>query len=126
MKKEIVALSLLLIILAGNVWNQRRLNGLTAELNALVEEAYASFHAGDRLSAEENGKEAERLWLSADRYTHIFIRHTDIDALTSAFCDYRAAIASGEGSDVFAAYLRLRTGLRSLREMEKLSAGSVF
>ena len=26
----------------------------------------------------------------------------------------------------FAAYLRLRTGLRSLREMEKLSAGSIF
>ena len=126
MKKEIVALVLLLFILAGNIWNQRRLDSLTAELHDLVEEAYASAQAGDRLRAEERAAEAQRQWLRAGRYTHIFIRHTDIDALTAGFCDYLAALAAGDEAEAFSAYLRLRTGLQSLREMEKLSVGSVF
>ena len=126
MKKEIVALALLLLILAGNVWNQRRLDSLTAELNDLVEEAYASAQEGDRSRAEASAAEAERQWLQADRYTHIFIRHTDIDALAADFCDYLAALTAGDEAEAFSAYLRLRTGLHSLRDMEKLSVGSIF
>ena len=62
----------------------------------------------------------------AGNYTHIFIRHTDIDALTAAFCDYRGAIAGRETGEIYAVYLRLSTGIRSLQSMEKLSAGSIF
>ena len=42
MKKELVALLLLLLILAGNIWNQRRLDRLTAGLDRLTEKAFAS------------------------------------------------------------------------------------
>ena len=51
MKKELVALLLLLLILAGNIWNQRRLDRLTAGLDRLTEEAFAS--ARDGRGAEE-------------------------------------------------------------------------
>ena len=37
MKKELVALLLLLLILAGNLWNQRQLRSLTDGLQTLVE-----------------------------------------------------------------------------------------
>ena len=126
MKKELVALSLLLLILAGNLWNQRTLDRLTSALDSRVEAAYVSAQAGDRARAKEAAERAEKQWIDAGLYTQIFIRHTDIDALTAAFCDYRAALAAGDEADVLNAYLSLRTGLRSLREMEKLSFGSIF
>ena len=126
MKKELVALALLLLILAGNVWNQHRLETLTSGLETLTEEAYASARKGYWQQAAEAALEAEKRWTDASPYTHIFIRHTDIDALTAAFCDYRGALAGQEEGDILAAYLRLTAGLRRLLAMEKLSAGSVF
>lgn len=126
MKKELVALALLLLILAGNVWNQRRLETLTSGLETLAEEAYASARKGHWQEAAEAVQEAEQRWTDADPYTHIFIRHTDIDALTAAFCDYRGALTGRDEGDILAAYLRLTAGLRSLLAMEKLSAGSIF
>ena len=53
MKKELVALALLLLILAGNVWNQRRLETLTSGLETLAEEAYASARKGHWQEAAE-------------------------------------------------------------------------
>ena len=126
MKKELVALLLLLLILAGNIWNQRRLDRLTAGLDCLTEEAFASARDGRWQEAEEAAGQAAQKWTEAGNYTHIFIRHTDIDALTAAFCDYRGAIAGRETGEIYAVYLRLNTGIRSLQSMEKLSAGSIF
>ncbi len=126
MKKELVALLLLLLILAGNIWNQRRLDRLTVGLDRLTEEAFASARDGRWQEAEEAAGQAAQIWTEAGNYTHIFIRHTDIDALTAAFCDYRGAIAGRENGEIYAVYLRLSTGIRSLQSMEKLSAGSIF
>ena len=42
MKKEIVAIVLLLLILAGNIWNRQRLDKLIDDLYVLTEEAYTS------------------------------------------------------------------------------------
>ena len=80
MKKELVALLLLLLILAGNIWNQRRLDRLTAGLDRLTEKAFASARDGRWQEAEEAAGQAAQEWTEAGNYTHIFIRHTDIDA----------------------------------------------
>ena len=126
MKKELVALVLLTLIALGNIWNQRRLDSLIADLSALTEEAYAASRAQDWPGAERSARNAEEPWSAENRYTHIFIRHTDIDTLTEAFCDYRGALAGGDRGDILACYLRLNAGLGSLRSMETLSAGSIF
>lgn len=126
MKKELVALLLLLIILSGNIWNQRKLDRLASGLDRLTEEAFASAREGRWQEAAKAAGQAAQEWADAGDYTHIFIRHTDIDALTAAFCDYRGAIAGRETGEIYAVYLRLSTGIRSLQSMEKLSAGSIF
>ena len=126
MKKEIVAFTLLLLILAGNIWNQHRLDELTAGLLSLTESAYTAALARDWTEASLAAEASEKRWLEADRYTHIFIRHTDIDALTEAFCDFRGAVAGQETGELLASYLRLKALLTSLRGMENLSIGSVF
>ena len=126
MRKEIVAFTLLILILAGNLWNQRRLDKLTAGLLSLTESAYSAAETRDWSEAARDAEAAEKRWLEEDRYTHIFIRHTDIDALTEAFCDFRGAVAGQESGELLASYLRLEALLTSLRGMEKLSIGSVF
>ncbi len=126
MKKEFVALALLLLIIIGNIWNQRRLNGLISDLDDLTEEAYAASQAQNWSEAEAAARSAENRWSAENRYTHVFIRHTDIDALTEAFCDYRGAIAGHDEGNILGSFLRLSAGLHSLLDMETLSAGSVF
>ncbi len=126
MKKELVALGLLLLILTGNLWNQRRLDALSAALTERVEAAYASSLSGSWTAAEEAAAQASEIWEQAGRYTHIFIRHTDVDALTAAFCDYRGAFAGRDRGDICASYLRLAAASKSLKNMERLSSGSIF
>lgn len=126
MKKELVALALLLLILLGNLWNQRRLEGLTAQLRSSVEDAYNAVEAQDWSKAAEDAQAAERDWLDAGAYTHIFIRHTDIDAVTAAFCGYRGAIAGQDKGNAFQAYLLLVALLDGLKGMERLSPGSIL
>ena len=126
MKKELVALALLLLILAGNLWNQRRLDDLSAALNEQVETAYAASCTGNWAAAEESAAQASEIWEQAGPYTHIFIRHTDVDALTAAFCDYRGAFAGRDSGEIFSSYLRLTAAITSLKNMERLSSGSIF
>jgi hypothetical protein len=126
LKKEIVALGLLILIVAGNIWNQHRLTGLAAELDSLVKESCANALDGRWTRAEEAAEKAEQRWREARRYTHIFIRHTDVDALTAAFCALRGAIAGQDEGELMSSCLLLQSGLRSLLDMEKLSAGSIF
>ncbi len=126
MKKELVALVLLLLILAGNLWNQRRLDALSYALNKQVETAYAASQSGNWTAAEDAAMQAAETWAQAGPYTHIFIRHTDIDALTAAFCDYRGAFAGRDSGEICACYLRLTAAIQSLQNMERLSSGSIF
>ena len=126
MKKEFVALALLIAILTGNLWNQRRLNSLINGLMSLAEDACSASQQQDWPAAANAAEEAEKLWLDSGRYTHIFLRHTDIDALTAALCDFRGAAIGQESGELFTSYLRLKALLVSLRGMEKLSFGSVF
>ena len=126
MKKEIVAVVLLLLILAGNIWNRQRLDKVIEELNSLTEEAYAFSKETDWTEAEDYARSAEEAWLSAHNYTHIFIRHSDVDTLTAALCDYHGAIVGRDDGDILASYLRLSASLHCLQYMETLSVGSIF
>ncbi len=126
MKKEAVALALLLLILAGNLWNQRRLDALTTGLLHLASDAYDAAQRQDWAGAARAAEEAEKRWLEAERYTHIFLRHTDVDALTEALCELRAGAAGQEKRGLLAPYLRFKALLTGLRDMEKLRFGSVF
>ncbi len=126
MKKEALALLLLGAIGILSVWNCRHLDRLMAPLLALTEEAYLEAQAGNNAEAADAARRAEEIWLNDGSYTHIFLRHPEVDGITDAFCSFRGAIAGGDPGEVFSAYLSLQTRLRGIREMEQLRLGSVF
>lgn len=125
MNRELAAGALLLLLMAGAWWNIRAVDRLTGELLAGLDASQAADEQGDHLAAQAALDKALNRWLEADSYTHIFIRHAEIDSTADAFYELQAQLLAGEG-DSSAAYDKLRYHLDSIQRMEHPSLGSIL
>ena len=125
MKRELAAGALLLLLMAGAWWNIRAVVTLTGDILAGLDISQAAEEQGDHLTAQAALAKALNRWLEADSYTHIFIRHAEIDSTADAFYELQAQLLAGEG-DSSAAYDKLRYHLDSIQRMEHPSLGSVL
>ena len=125
MKRELAAGTLLALLIAGAWWNIRAVDRLTGDILAGLDTAQAAEARGQPEEAREALDKALKRWLEADRYTHIFIRHAEIDSTADAFYELQSQLLSGEG-DSSAAYDKLRYHLESIRQMEHPSLGSIL
>ncbi|MDR0818996.1 MAG: DUF4363 family protein [Oscillospiraceae bacterium] len=114
MAKEIAAMVILAALIVGAFVNVRLANGLTSELTDAV----------NSVERDDDAERALEIWLNARGYTHTILRHTEIDAVTEDF--YALLYALRANGDVETAKQRLIWRLNSIREMEKLSVGTVF
>ena len=126
MKKEWIAFALLLFLFGGTLLNIRVCNSYMDELKSEVKQVYESAEKGDFESSKSQLDEAVRYWLSLDGYTHIFIRHTEIDATTEAFFGFMSDIQAGDADSAKGSYGLLTAQLDSLITMEMISLGSIF
>ncbi len=126
MKKEWFALLLLLGIILGSVLNLRFLRNFTQELGQEVAEAAEAGEQERWDAAEELAAVAMERWTEADKYTHVFIRHGEIDAVTDGFCSLLGAIRSQDHGSLYANQIALRSRLLGLYEMERLKPGSIL
>ena len=125
MKRELAAGTLLALLIAGAWWNIRAVDRLTGDILAGLDTAQTADARGQPEEAREALDKALKRWLEADRYTHNFIRHTEIDATADAFYELQSQLLSGEG-DSSAAYDKLRYHLENIRQMEHPSLGSIL
>ena len=125
MKRELAAGTLLALLIAGAWWNIRAVDRLTGDILAGLDTAQAAEARGQPEEAREALDKALKRWLEADRYTHIFIRHAEIDATADAFYELQSQLLSGEG-DSSAAYDKRRYHLESIRQMEHPGLGSIL
>ncbi len=125
MKKELFAAILLFALLAGGAFNTRFLDGFTGELSGELAVSEARCRAGDYDGALELADKAHEKWHSREAYTGIFIRHTEIDAVTYGFHELIGALET-EPESALAMYAALEGHVRSLYEMERVTAASVF
>ena len=125
MQRELAAGTPLVLLIAGAWWNIRAVDRLTGEIMAGLDTAQAAEARGQPEEAREALDKALKRWLEADRYTHIFIRHAEIDSTADAFYELQSQLLSGEG-DSSAAYDKLRYHLESIRQMEHPSMGSIL
>ena len=126
MKQEIAAIVILLLLLFGSLVNIRYLDGITEEMLSIADEAMDFARSGDLASAVEKAEAAANYWAGLDGYTHIFIRHTEIDATTDAFCELLGELYAGDVDEAQGAHLKLRERLLSMARMEHITFGSVF
>jgi hypothetical protein len=114
MRKEIIALALLLVMVGGAVWNVSYINNMSGELTFMLETA----DTYEQIEAVINK------WLEAEEYTQIALRHSEVDAITS---DLYTALEFLDNKEEFAAAKeRVIWRLEHIQEMEQVRWGTVF
>ena len=126
MKKEIFALSLLLLLFAASLFNIRAFDRLCLDIAGQVSASAEAMEKGETDAAREHLNNALSTWLDADSYTHIFIRHPEIDSTADAFYELRQELESENSESCRAAYDKLLYHLESIRTMEHLRFGSIM
>lgn len=126
MKKAVAALALLGLLSGISVWNIRTLDALTAEMEVHIERSRICRREGDLPGAERALSQALSLWYDAERYTHVFLRHPEVNDVTDAFFDVSAALSGEDTAAAESQYDRLEAHLDSIDAMEHVTWKSVF
>lgn len=126
MSRELLAFLLILLLIAGSWWNIAAVDSLSEDMLSALEESEQAADIGDRDKALDALDRALERWLRSDSYTHIFIRHSEIDSTADAFYELREVLLSGELEGSAAAYGKLRYHIISIQEMEHPRIGSIF
>lgn len=116
-------LAAMLIAAFVNIHCICRLTGEVADLSALAEEAAVR---EDWESAARYAKRAIDRWSEADSYTHIVLRHGEIDAVSDALYDLLAETYAESSGSAEAAAQRAAYHLNSISGMERIRFGSLF
>lgn len=126
MKKEIISALLLLLMFSGVLVNIRINERIVSSLINEVDMSYENLKNGNEVKAMQQLDTAIEHWLNLDGYTHIFIRHSEINSTTDAFYGFRSDVGSGDADAANGSYGLLKETLLSLMTMEQISLGSVF
>ncbi|HHU23269.1 MAG TPA: DUF4363 family protein [Clostridiales bacterium] len=126
MIKEVIAVVILLLLLAGSIVNVLYFEGLVNELLGHIDKAMEYAVKSEYESAVEELEYAIEKWSRGDRYTHIFIRHSEIGVVSEAFYDYLSDLCDENNKSAKGSYEKLRWSLTSILTMEHVTMGSVF
>ncbi|MDY3078777.1 MAG: DUF4363 family protein [Oscillospiraceae bacterium] len=126
MKKEIAAAIILIALFAGVMVNIKVSGNIILSLEDDVTAAYESARNGDFDRAKPQLDAAIEHWMSLDGYTHIFMRHSEINSTTEAYFQLKSDIYAEDIGAAEGSYSLLMADLDSLMTMEQISFGSIF
>lgn len=126
MKKEIIISSLLILMMVAAIINIHYINKLTDKVTHLIEESEKYMADGDWNSAENKAEEASRTWEGSDTYTHLVLRHPEIDAATESIYGYIAQVNAKEQGAAKGAAEAAIARMKSISSIEQIRFGSVF
>ena len=125
MKKELLAGTLLLVLIGLCAWNLRYLTRMCTQLDDAVVQAETSYAAGDPARTIETLRAAAACWSDAEDYAHCMLPHESTDAVTEGF---RRAMRTVETGDPSAAadIALLRVRIQALADGERITLGNLF
>lgn len=123
--KEILALTILALLIIGSVINILFVDSMTDSLMQLVDASEELYVAENYMSASTVLQQSIDRWLSYDAYAHIFLRHQEIDSVTDAYYELLDALGN-ENPSCRALYSMLKYHLKSLSDIEHPSLGSIL
>ena len=126
MKKEWCAAGIILLLIAGSIWNVVHLQDLAGRITMHILSAETAQAEGQPEKARQELQLALEIWLDADGYTHVFIRHAEIDSTSDAFYEALTALAGGEAEEFRSACDKLRYHIDSIVSMELVTPRSVL
>lgn len=126
MKRAAIASVIILALFAVSIWSIAKIDRITNEICCLLDYAEAAADEGRFSDALELSRTALNVWLGAESYTHIFIRHPEIDGTSDAFYELLSVISEADSDSLAPAFEKLRYHLSSIDSMEHLSLGSIM
>lgn len=126
MRRMYVGALILAVLLAAALYNVSYLDGKVKDLEAMVDSSAKLMREGDCAAAAEALQRAIDTWNGMEGYTHIFIRHSEIDGATDAFYEYLSDVIAADGGSAEGSYQKLRAHLESIATMEHVTLGSIF
>jgi hypothetical protein len=126
LKKEIVAISLLAVILACSIINVFIIKRYTQHMARLIDDTQSYAEGEHWEKAVKSAEDAVEYWQMKSRYTHIVLRHSEINATTNAFCLFLAEVYKRDVNGMRGVSKALKSQIQSIYEMEKLKLGSIF
>lgn len=124
MKREFVAVIILIMLFAGTLCGTAYLTEKTDSLVELVNYSERAASEGDLQKALSIAGDAAKQWSDMNRYTHIFVRHSEVDATADAFFDLLSDLHNND--DASGAYGKLRIHLNSISGMERMTFRNIF
>ena len=126
MKKEICAALALLLLFIGALSNLTHLNKIMEQIQTHIDYSLLYCSLEDYVAAHTETTKAKQIWEDEERYSHVFIRHSEIDKMNDIFYDVLSAIQSHEKYEAEYHLKKLQHYADNLVVMEQLSLGSVF
>ena len=125
MKKEMIAISVLLLLFTIAAINAHVICGKAEELEAQISRAETQYFSGDSLGAEREISLALKSWQNFQPHSHIMLRHSETERALDGFFELLAAIGS-EGGAQRSDFEHMRVILRGISNAEQLQLGTIF
>ena len=119
MRRLCIAVSLLLLVLAGALWSTHFLGTITGEMTILLTRAETLGEGGSWEEALSLTRQAEQLWEEHETFFHIILRHSDTDDVTYSFKEVKEFLHCREGGEYSAANAVLLGRIYLLYEQER-------
>ena len=125
MKREYIAVLLIAAIMTLALINIRHIENKTLTLTSDIELAENLYINGDKAGAVDGIEASLDSWLHWDSYSHIMLRHNEIDIITDAYYELLTEL-EGESKAPSASFDRLKEELRSVIVKERVTLGSIL
>lgn len=124
MKKELIAAAILILIAIGGIINISIVRKTTETITGEIDTAEKLLLGGDESGAEKAVLDSLDKWLKRDKYSHIMLRHDDVDNVTEAYYELLAGLRSDMEAPALFASLNER--IERLAETEYPKLSSIF
>ena len=125
MKREIFAVALLLGLLTLSLYNIRYIENKSQTLNSYIEKAEKHYLSGDRQGAAEDIEASLKLWLGWDSYSHVMLRHSEVDVITESYYELLKEL-EGDDAVTKASFGKLKEELNSIITKERINVRSIL
>ncbi len=126
MARETWALVLLLALAIISCWNIHTVNKLCDKIDAQLQTSETAAQSENWEDARQAMEKAVDTWLNAEKYTHVFIRHPEIDSCTDVLYEALSAVLEQDLTGLDATLQKLRYHIRSIAGMEQIRFGNIF
>lgn len=126
MKREWIALGIILAILSFSIFNANYVAQKTELFRSDLHAAQDYYDSGDRQQAASKVTDSLLGWLRWHKYAHIMLRHSEVDNVTDSYYDLLSALEDSEEKVTDAAFDKVTQKLHNISDMEQMTLGSIL